>query len=108
MLQEPALLKKGFFSLPGCTRETAVPGRDGAALAHCLILGQHRGGPDRPPRTGTARGLVALPRLLGNGIIPVENLAPSHEHYPGKLADIVENHVVILDAVRHASDVGMR
>src|SRR5713101_5360242 len=57
---------------------------------------------------GTARGRTAFYPLLSNRLVPVENLAPSHEHHPGKLADVVENHIVVLDAVWHASDVRMR
>ena len=45
--------------------------------------------------------------MLSTGVVPVENLAPSHEYHAGKLADVVKDHVVILDTVRYASDIRM-
>src|SRR5215471_6321483 len=40
-------------------------------------------------------------------VVPVEDLAPRHEYHAGKLADVVEDHVIVLDTVGYASNVGM-
>src|SRR5206468_1535743 len=56
----------------------------------------------------TARYCLAWPPLFGDSSVPVQDLASGHEHHPGKLADVVKNHIVVLDTMRHASDVGVR